>query len=260
MNGNPVSENAFRDALTHVGLCPGDTALVHSDAIIAAQLPSMPDDRRLDVLIEALENVLGPQGTLLMPTFSYSYTKGEIYDVLRTPSTVGMLTERFRTRAGVLRSLDPIFSFAAKGSRAKELCSLKPGECFGPDSAFAALHGINCHIVCLGCSLSSGGTFVHYVEKSHTVSYRYDKSFSGTTIFPDQHSEPSSVLYYVRDLARASSANLRGLQRRLEQEGRLHSAVLGRVRILAVQASDFFDTAWKMLDENPVSLIEEGSA
>jgi hypothetical protein len=28
---------------------------------------------------------------------------------------------------------------------------------------------------------------------------------------------------------------------------------------MAVTATDFFDTAWKMLDEDPVSLIAEGA-
>src|SRR5262249_37587230 len=125
----------------------------------------------------------------------------------------------------------PIFSIAAKGGSAGDLCSLRVKECFGPESAFAALHRMNCQIVCMGCSLSQGGTFIHYVEKSHGVNYRYDKVFSGTTIHADGRSESDSVTYYVRDLARASFSNLRGLQSRLAENGHLRSAALGRVRV-----------------------------
>jgi aminoglycoside 3-N-acetyltransferase len=255
----PISPEEITNALRAVGLRAGDVALVHSDAIVAAQLPPMPDGQRLDLLLGAMDSALGPDGTLVMPAFSYSFTRGEPFDVLNSPSTVGMLTERFRTRAGVCRSRDPIFSFSAKGPQARSLCAKPVQECFGKGSVFAALHQLNCHIICLGCSLSSGGTFTHYVENSHGVDYRYDKTFHGITIAPDRREEPASVVYYVRDLKRNSAADLRRLHTSLESQGKLKSEVVGRIRILAVRAVDFFDTAFQMLDEDPYSLISEGA-
>lgn len=256
---NPISPDEITDALHAVGLRAGDVALVHSDAIVAAQLPPMPDDQRLDLLLGAIGSAVGANGTLVMPAFSYSFTRGELFDVLHSPSTVGMLTERFRTRSGVCRSSDPIFSFCAQGPEARSLCAIPVQECFGKESFFAALHRMNCYIVCLGCSLSSGGTFVHYVEKSHGVDYRYDKTFHGITITPDRREESSSVVYYVRDLKRNSGADLRRLHAILESRDKLKSHVVGRIRIFAVRAVDFFDTAFQMLDEDPYSLIAEGA-
>jgi aminoglycoside 3-N-acetyltransferase len=254
-----ISPEEITNALHAVGLYAGDVALVHSDAIVAAQLPPMPDDHRLDLLLGAIESAIGANGTLVMPAFSYSFTRGEPFDVLNSPSTVGMLTERFRIRTGVCRSSDPIFSFSANGPQAQSLCAIPAQECFGKNSFFAALHKLNCHIVCLGCSLSSGGTFTHYVEKSHGVDYRYDKTFHGITIAADRREGPSSVVYHVRDLTRKSDADLRRLYARLENLDRLRSHVVGRIRIFAVRAVDFFDTAFQMLDEDPLSLIKEGA-
>jgi aminoglycoside 3-N-acetyltransferase len=219
----------------------------------------MADEQRLELLIEAIEASIGLGGTLVIPTFSYSFTKGEGFDVLNTPSMVGMVSERFRKLPGVLRSSDPIFSFASKGPLARELCEIPIKECFGPNSVFGALHRLNADIVDLGCSLSRGGTYVHYVETAHGVDYRYRKEFSGTVILPNREARECSVVYNVRDLARQSEADLRRLQKRLAEDGKLRSADVGRSRILAVAANDFFDTAWKMLDEDPVSLIVEGS-
>jgi len=110
----------------------------------------------------------------------------------------------------------------------------------------------------LGCSLTRGGTFVHYVETAHGVDYRYRKVFSGVVISPSGLSSECSVGYNVRDLSRRSGADLRRLQKRLADEGKLRTADVGRSRILAVTARDLFDTAWKMLEEDPVSLIAEG--
>ena len=255
-----IEATAIRDALSEAGVGRGDTALVHSDALVAAQLPPLPDSERLDLLIGALESALGPNGTLVMPAFSYSFTRNEPFDVRNTPSEVGMLTEHFRRKTGVCRSQDPIFSMTAKGRNAGAICSASVRECFGTDSAFAVLHRLNSHIICLGCPFTSGGTFVHYVEKRHGVDYRYDKTFSGTVLRPDGTSASESVVYYVRDLQRKSGADLRRLQRRLEDAGRLKKAAVGRVRVLGTRASDFYKTAMEMLHEDPVSLIEEGAA
>jgi aminoglycoside 3-N-acetyltransferase len=258
-----IAPSAVTDALIAVGVKPGSVILVHPDAIVAAQFAAMPilaipDEQRLDLLIGAIEAAIGADGTLVMPTFSYSFTKGEAFDVRNTPSAVGMVTEKFRTQPGVLRTADPIFSFACRGPMAGALCAIPIKECFGAESVFAALHRLDAHIVDLGCSMTRGGTFVHYVETSYAVDYRYKKVFSGTVILPGGEASQCSVIYNVRDLTRESDADLGRLQKRLADSGKLRTAEVGRSRILSVTASDLFDMAWKMLDEDPVSLIAEG--
>ncbi|MGB6385170.1 MAG: AAC(3) family N-acetyltransferase [Terriglobales bacterium] len=259
-----IAPSAVTDALLSIGVKQGSVVMVHPDAIVAAQFPAMPaagpdNEHRLDLLIEAIEVAIGSQGTLLIPTFSYSFTKEEPFDICNTPSAVVMVSERFRTRSGVRRTLDPIFSFAVRGRLAQELCTIPAKECFGAESVFAALHRWNAQIVDLGCSMSRGGTFVHYVETSHGVDYRYKKVFSGIVISPDGLASECSVVYNVRDLTRRSDADLRRLQKRLADDGKLRTVEIGRSRIMAVTANDLFDTAWKMLDEDPVSLIAEGA-
>jgi aminoglycoside 3-N-acetyltransferase len=254
-----VEPAAITDVLGSMEIGAGDVALVHGDALIAAQFPAMPGMQRLDLLIASIEAALHSEGTLLMPAFSPGFTKGEPFDPLRTAGVGGMVAEHFRARSGVRRSLDPIFSFAIKGALAQTLCALPAKECFGPQSVFAALHEFNAHIVWLGCPMSNGGTFIHYVEKSHGVDYRYDKVFSGTITHRDGQSSSCSVVYYVRDLARKSEVDLRRLHHRLDAEGKLKSGVVGRVRVLAARAAELFNTASKMLDEDPVSLIAEGA-
>ena len=259
MTPTPISPSAVTDALHSIGVRPGNVVLVHPDAFVAAQFPVMPNEQRLDLLIEAIEAAIGQDGTLVMPAFTYGFTKGEPFDICNTPSAVGMVTERFRTRLGVGRTSDPIFSFASRGPLTQELCALPVKECFGAESVFAALHRLNAHIVDLGCSMSRGGTFVHYVETAHGVDYRYKKVFSGTVISANGRSSDCSVVYNVRDLTRKSDADLRRLQKRLADDGKSRTVEVGRSRIMAVTANDLFDTTWKMLEEDPVSLIAEGA-
>lgn len=258
-----IAPSAVTDALLSIGVKQGSVVMVHPDAIVAAQFPAMsgvrPDnEQRLDLLIEAIEAAIGRDGTLAMPAFSYSFTKGEPFDICNTPSAVGMVSERFRTQPGVRRTLDPIFSFAVRGRLAQELSTIPAKECLGAESVFAALHRLNAHIIFLGCSLNRA-TFVHYVETAHGVDYRYKKVFTGTVISPEGLASEGSVVYHVRDLTRRSDADLRRLQKRLADDGKLRTVELGRSRIIAVTANDLFDTAWKMLDKDPVSLIAEGA-
>jgi len=260
--GSAITPSDVTDALISIGIKPGSVVLVHPDAIVAAQFPVAPaisKKQRLDLLIAAIEAAIGESGTLLMPAFSYSFTKQQPFDISNTPSAVGMVTERFRTQPGVRRTADPIFSFACRGPLAEELCALPVKECFGAESVFAALHRRNAHIVDLGCSMSHGGTFVHYVETAYGVNYRYQKIFSGQVISPDGRTSECSVVYNVRDLTRKSEADLRRLEKRLAADGKSRTAKVGRSRIMAVTAGDIFDTAWRMLDEDPASLIAEGA-
>src|SRR6266436_1109902 len=130
-----ISPSDVTDALLSIGVKPGGVVMVHPDAIVAAQFPSIDgsnmdgsNHERLDLLIDAMLAAVGANGTLVTPTFSYSFTKGEVFNVRNTPSAVGMVSERFRKRPGVHRTADPIFSFTCSGPLARTLSVIPAGE------------------------------------------------------------------------------------------------------------------------------------
>lgn len=242
---------AFRDC----GISYGDVVMLHSDALFLAQLPPMSPEERYDTLFNVLDEVLGPDGTLVVPTFTYSFTKGEIYSIADTPSTVGVLSEHFRKLVGVKRSHDPIFSIAARGRHAKQFAETGIADCFGPQSAFGLLEAHNAWLVCLGCSLDRI-TFVHYVEQKAKVNYRYFKSFSG--VIEDNGKRTSAeISYYVRDLDRNSVIDLSYLSKRLAGKKLLSSVPVGRVGLSAIRSHDFLEEASLLLANNPSGLIAE---
>lgn len=100
------------DDLLALGLGAGDRVVVHSSlrAIGAAA----------DETIAALLAVLGPQGLLVMPTFTYDAPD---FDPATSRSRTGALTEAFRLRPGVWRSHHHSHSVAALGAGAAELCA-----------------------------------------------------------------------------------------------------------------------------------------
>ena len=253
----PLGAEHIAAALGACGIGPGDTVMLHSDAVVAAQFRTVPAEKRLDLVLDAILAALGPEGTLVLPTFTYSFTKGEAFDPDLSPSTVGQLTERFRLRPNVLRSRHPLFSVAAQGPLAGAFAASATADCFGPGTAFDLLYRHRGKIACLGCGFDRV-TFVHYVEQRAKVDYRYLKRFEGV-IRRTGTDEATSVSYLVRDLARDTPCDLGRLKGRLQETGKLRSAAVGRVGLLAVTARDFLETADTLLAEDPAALIREGA-
>jgi aminoglycoside 3-N-acetyltransferase len=245
------------DALAACGVETGDVLFLHSDAILTAQFPPLAPEERYDMLIDTILARLGAAGTLVMPTFTYSFTRSEPFDVVHSPSTVGAITEHFRKRPGVLRSSNPMFSVAAFGRFAHVFAASKSTDCFGRDTAFAKLHQLNGKICCAGCPLDRA-TFVHYVDQRCEVEHRYFKKFKGTLIQADGKRRQRTCTYFVRDLERETETDLSRLRVRLLETGKLSIAAIGRVGMVSVLAQDFFDAAKAMLEADSRALIREG--
>lgn len=96
-------------------------------------------------LIQSLRDVLGPQGTLCMPTHSNSVLGAPPYDPVRSPSNTGAVTEFFRKLPGVQRSAHPTHSVAALGPAAAALVGTTR-----PDQAPLARDGFWGQLVDLG--------------------------------------------------------------------------------------------------------------
>jgi aminoglycoside 3-N-acetyltransferase len=82
-------------------------------------------------LVQMLKDYCGPERTLAMPAFYLgdpllddvveSYRRNPLFDVRRTPSQMGVVSELFRRSRGVLQSLHPTHRVAALGPLAETL-------------------------------------------------------------------------------------------------------------------------------------------
>jgi aminoglycoside 3-N-acetyltransferase len=105
-------------ALLQTGLIDGDLVLVHSSLRKLG-----PVEGGADTVLDALLEVIGPEGTLALPTHTFSVvtSRQPVFHQSLTPSNVGTLSNIFRKRAGVLRGLHPTHSVAAIGPLAEKL-------------------------------------------------------------------------------------------------------------------------------------------
>ncbi len=119
-----LSESDFAEILSgELRLSEGDTVYVHS-SVDQLNL-GFPFYR----ILPLLQAAVGPRGNVLFPTYpnrgrtsSYEYlAQGHVFDVRRTPSYTGLLTEFARRQRGASRSLHPTKSVCAVGPDAEEL-------------------------------------------------------------------------------------------------------------------------------------------
>jgi aminoglycoside 3-N-acetyltransferase len=178
----------LRDDLLGLGVAESSVVLVH------ASLRAMAPTRRTPgELADALLAVLGPAGTVVVPTqTSWNSTtsrafkaatqgmapeeiaayKGSLppFDPLSTPSWgMGQLAEYIRTLPNAVRSIHPQTSFAAVGAQAVELLRVHDLEShLGPDSPLGALYAHDAWVLMLGTDYSTGTVF-HLAEYMYTA-------------------------------------------------------------------------------------------
>jgi len=107
-----LTKKKIKERLNEAGFGPGNLVMLHSDFFCMG-----PVEGGVDTIIDAFLEVLGKDGTLVMPTFTLSAP----FNFEKSRSECGFITEKFRTMKGVLRSFHPTHSVAALGPLAEKI-------------------------------------------------------------------------------------------------------------------------------------------
>lgn len=125
VNRKEISEEALFNALESLGITTGDTVMVHASWRHFYAYDGSPQS-----FINKLYNLVGPTGTILMPSFGDNL---EYFDVKNTPSRAGVLSEVFRNYKGVIRSECSHFSVSGIGQEAEKILNTHKYSEFGFD-------------------------------------------------------------------------------------------------------------------------------
>ena len=244
-DGKELYYSDFVNALKNVGISKGDVIFVHSSVSSFGKLSTFDTAFLLKTLINFFKESVGSNGTIILPTFSYSFSKNEPYDIVNSKSKVGILTEYFRKQQEVSRTIHPNHSVAVWGKHKSEL--LKIGkDTFDKDSIFGKLHKLNGKIVFFGAPFQSC-TYVHYIEQMHGVPYRYMKKIKGKIIDGNKEYEDEFTFYvkYVVFFTLLSELEKYLLEKKLMKEVKL-----GHGKILVVDADVLLKEGQKLLDKD----------
>lgn len=178
--GEPATMDSLSRDLSRLGVKSGMVLLAHSSLRSLGWVCGGPV-----AVILALEKVLGPEGTLVMPTFSGDLSDPAgwrnppvpeswwqtirdtmaAYDPDLTPTRMmGAVPETFRKQKGAVRSDHPELSFSARGPHAERITSdheLSYG--LGEHSPLARIYELDGWVLLLGVGYANN-TSIHLAE------------------------------------------------------------------------------------------------
>jgi aminoglycoside 3-N-acetyltransferase len=212
-------------------------------------------------VICGLKQVMGPDATLLMPAYAM---KGNMYetminpapfDVKKSRSTMGAITEAFRTMPDVFRSAHPTHSVCASGPKAKEYTEkhhLSRSPC-GPGSPFQLLSQCHGYILCIGSGIGKI-TFHHIIEDK--VDYFPERVYlpemhKKRVIFHDGHSEEIEVLVHDPALGSrrvdADAGKEDEILEEMRRRGIVHEGLIGQAKCHLINAESLEDMLLDLL-------------
>jgi aminoglycoside 3-N-acetyltransferase-4 len=162
-----LSRGQVADQLQALGVREGGVLLVHTSFRAVRPVEGGPVG-----LISALREALGPDGTLVMP--SWTGTDDEPFDPAVTPAdpdSLGVVADTFWRLPGVARSLHP-FAFAAGGLQASQIIGGSlPLPPHASDSPVGRVHELDGQVLLLGVG-HDADTTLHLAELLAGVPYR----------------------------------------------------------------------------------------
>ena len=171
----PYTREKLITDFTNLGVEKSDILFIHSSF---RSLGSV--DGGAGTVISALEDIIGEDGLILMPSFNLLPTREErayTWNIDETPSTVGWLTEYFRQMDRTYRSDHYSHSVAARGKDARAFVAdhlsregyqspwdYSPwGKTYGTNSPMFRAYKRNGKLLMLGVDYNTS-TYIHLVE------------------------------------------------------------------------------------------------
>lgn len=228
-----------------------DTRRVLSEAMRHYGRENFDPLYHLNRLIDGLIEALGPEGTLVFPTFNWEFCHGGTFNPGTTESTTGILSTLALQRPEFRRTKHPLYSFAVCGKYQDELCSMENKDSFGADSPFAYFRERDAKQYFLDAPLSRGFTFPHYTEQqSGIVKYRYLKNFTSNYIDEQGNESVRTYSMFVRDLDLDVHQVIDRIEPDLLEQGAERKITIGRSLIRIVSLKKAYDIAMKDILEN----------
>ncbi|MBT3713018.1 MAG: AAC(3) family N-acetyltransferase [Anaerolineae bacterium] len=234
-----------------LGVDSGDTLLVHSSYKSFGGVDGGPQ-----TVIDALLEVLGEEGTLLMPTFNFDFCKGADWDVRETPSQMGFMTSLVRTDPRAKRVFHPIYSFAVIGKYAEDFGNLRYKSSYAKISAFGKLRELDGKIMVVGLSYNDSMTFFHHIEEMEGVDYRYLKDFTGQITDWDGNTTEDTYQMLVRDIDMGVHTMVDPMGKLMEEAGVIQSRQIGEADVKLMKANEVYEFTVREMKRDPFLLYQ----
>ena len=199
-----------------------------------------------DTVIDAFLDVVGPEGTVCVPTIVYAGRGPRPpFDVACSPSEVGRITETLRLRPEARRSDNPTHSVAAIGRQAEEITAGHAGGegrpspwgelAFGHESPWQRFYDLDAICVLLGVDWEVN-TMFHYIQSRFIEPYWGE--FAKAPPYPYFDRTPMGC--------------------ELEAAGIVRTCALGSATVTAVSSRPMVDRSIAALHRDPARFFADG--
>tara|TARA_B100000780_G_scaffold274384_1_gene239322 strand:- start:349 stop:1128 length:780 start_codon:yes stop_codon:yes gene_type:complete len=202
-----------------------------------------------EVFLRIIQDHIGLNGTLFVPTYSYSFGQKKIFNVRKTKSCIGDFGNFILKQKNIYRSEDPMTSIIGLGPKAEKILSIDKNTSYGRGCTFEKMLNIDLKIINIGLG-PNWIPFIHYLDYLNKVPYRHDKIFKGQIVDRNNIKKKITWHYPVRNADVESRANGHLLGKLAEKQKIFISTRLGRGRILFAKYSKLFKFSKKITSKN----------
>mgnify|MGYP001165081507 CR=1 FL=1 len=237
--------NRLEKQVGALGIRPGTALFVHSS------IKAVGRQVRAEALIEALRVTIGPDGTLLFPTFT---DRQEAYfDPVRTPSTMGTVAEVFRKMPDTLRSRHPRHPVAAQGPASIALLEGHEeavGPC-GEGTPFERHARCGGQVLLIGVDLDTL-TLLHTAEA--LLDLPYLNQIEGRCLEADGKIRTLNM----RQAPGGHRGGVRSFEKMLRNQGLIRYGRIGNARTMLIDAGPALGAMVEILREDPAAALCRG--
>lgn len=235
-------------------LAPADSiVVVYSGIWTFGHLFGLPlRDLPLQIL-QAMIDAVGPQRTLLLPAYTYAYTRTRLYSPTGSKPETGVLPATMLDRVPAVRTRSALNSFLAHGPRASELAAIRGETLWGEGSLKWYFQRQRARIVVLGLPWETACGFLHRIEEEAEAPYRYYKTFKGQ--WEERAArEPWSETMFVRSLTCRPVFRWSLVADALRSRGLVRTAP-GEIELESADAADIVSTGVELVTGDPYALL-----
>ena len=255
-----VLKNDIKEALEKAGVKKGQSIMVHTSLGSLGFVCGGPQ-----IIIEALLEGVGEEGTIMMPTQSWKNLDPEMgvhweepkewwqiirdnwpaYDKDITPTnTMGAVAEMFRKWPGAIRSDHPARSVAAWGKNAKYLTENHDlSNIFGEGSPVAKLYELDGYVLQIGVGYDKN-TSIHLADARAEYPGKHMETDSSAIM------ENGHRVWKTYETLYVDGEEFVDIGKAFEQECQVTKVQLGNGIITMMRQRDIVDFAVKWIEKN----------
>lgn len=191
---------------------------------------------------------IGSEGTIICPTFSFSFIKTRVFNIHKTKSHLGYFENFFLNQKNVIRSEHPIYSIAIWGKN-KKIIQPCGRFSFGANSPFSNFIDYKVKFLNIGIKWVETCTYLHHLEHLNGINHRFYKPTKGKII--SKGKSKTNIFYNpVRFIKLKSNKAEYKIEKHLKKNFFLKEAK-EKIYCSSLKAKDVHDLGLKILQKNP---------